>query len=136
MSTQVQKRYELYRTLKTSTTEAVDEATWAAAVGDGLKCVGMDQIFAQPFFAASGETIVFEPHWYNEEDSLLTIGAPVSFTSLATSSDERSIEDGEVAAAVFPAPYDYFINPGAHFLRVKATTLPAGNVGLFIGSRP
>jgi len=140
-----QQKYELYRRITAATVEDVAEADWIAdlitelnaqnAIETAKQVYDQDEIFLQGFFVNSGHTIVVEPHWYDADDNLLTVGDKVTLTPTASSSDNRDLGDGGGAANYFPSPFQYLANPGANYLRLKATTLPAGLVGLFLGGR-
>lgn len=134
-SLRAQQGYELYRTIKTTTVEDPLDSDFVADVPDKVDVYSMDEIVCQPFFETASQVVVLEPHWYDKEDNLLTIGSPMTFTAHATSTATKVLETGEDAVAAFPAVFDYCINPGAHGMRLKATTIPVGDVGVYVGKR-
>ena len=142
----LQQNYSQYRRVSNLTpAEAVAEAAWInqlkaeLGVTEDLETARQvfseDELFIQGFFVDSGHSMVVEPHWYDEDDNLLTVGEKITLTPTADSSDSRDLGDGGGAAAYFPSPFDYLVNPAAKYLRIKVTTLPAGLAGIFLGGR-
>ena len=135
--------FAVYRTITNATTEDVLESDWLADLDTELSTTGtgtahliysLDEVVVSCFFLNSGDTIVLEPHFYDRNDVLLGLGSKITFTPSASSS--VSVDIGAGAATHFSAPTNYFVNPGAFYLRIKATTLPTtANVGIFIGAR-
>jgi hypothetical protein len=121
--------FALYRTIAAGVTDAVADATFAAAV-DKRNCQGAENVIVSAFFRASGDTMVFQANWYDEDDALISISAPVTLTPLTSTT--------KVVASNphFAAPQEFLANPGATYCRVKITTPPAANtVSVFFGVR-
>ena len=138
-----QQGFAVYRVITNATTEDVLESDWLADLDTELSTTGtgtarliydMDEVIISCFFLNSGDTIILEPHWYDADDVLLGLGTKITFTPSTASS--VSVDIGAGAATHFSAPAQFFVNPAAKWLRIKATTLPTtANVGVFIGSR-
>jgi len=133
-----------YRTITTSVTEDVVDVDWIADLrtelsvstdlDTAIEIYDQDEVVVSCFFLNSGDTVVLEPHFYDASDVLLAVGAKVTYTPSASSSASKTIVSSPAAA--FGAPFEFLANPGANYLRIKATTLPSSaSVGVFIGHR-
>ena len=133
-----------YRSITNAVVEDVAEADWLADLRTELgvstdletaiEIYDQDEVVVSCFFLNSGDTVVLEPHFYDASDVLLCVGAKVTYTPSASSSTLKTIAASP--AITFGAPFEFLANPGANYLRIKATTLPTtASVGVFIGHR-
>jgi hypothetical protein len=129
-----------YREITNATADAVDEATWLAALQSELG-VGTDRetaivvydcedVVVSAKFKNSTDTVEIQPHWYDNDGQLLGVGEQVTLTPAA--------EAREAISAVnhFNAPVEFLANPGASLLRIKSITDPTtSDVKLYVGKR-
>ena len=116
------------------TKPSFDEEEERRHLETAIEIYDQDEVVVSCFFLNSGDTVVLEPHFYDATDVLIGVGPKVTYTPTTSSSASKTIVSSPAAA--FPAPFEFLANPGANYLRLKATTLPSSSsVGVFVGHR-
>ena len=125
-----------YRTITTGLAEAIDQATWFAALiaemgvtsnrETMIPVYGADEIFIVALFLNNADSVTLIPLFYEQEDSEgneTFIGAGLEITIPVI--PEHSIEIG--GTTYFVSRVRLPINPGAFGMRLKSKTPPTND---------